>query len=92
MLVWPAIISSVSALLGVPMGGFLTGRVQKRQWARGQQIEACAAIVVESTRVQLALRACAPPMSGARSAADRALRTASAASATDAWSCREECI
>jgi hypothetical protein len=38
------------------MGGFLTARVQKRQWARGQQIEACAAIVVESTRVQLALR------------------------------------
>ena len=48
----PAIISSVSALLGVAMGGFLTARVQKRQWARGQQIEACAAIVVESTRVQ----------------------------------------
>jgi hypothetical protein len=53
---WPAIISSVSALLGVAMGGFLTARVQKRQWARSQQIEACAAIVVESTRVQLALR------------------------------------
>ena len=53
---WPAIISSVSALLGVAMGGFLTARVQKRQWARGQQIEACAAIVVESTRVQLSLR------------------------------------
>ena len=54
--VWPAIISSVSALLGVAMGGFLTARVQKRQWARAQQIEACAAIVVESTRVQLLLR------------------------------------
>jgi hypothetical protein len=53
---WSAIISSVSALLGVAMGGFLTARVQKRQWARGQQIEACAAIVVESTRVQLSLR------------------------------------
>jgi hypothetical protein len=53
---WPAIISSVSALLGVAIGGFLTARVQKRQWARGQQIEACAAIVVESTRVQLWLR------------------------------------
>ena len=38
------------------MGGFLTARVQKRRWAPGQQIEACAAIVVESTRVQLALR------------------------------------
>jgi hypothetical protein len=37
-------------------GGFLTARVQKRQWARGQQIEACATIVVESTCVQLALR------------------------------------
>ncbi len=33
------------------MGGFLTARVQKRQWVRGQQIEACAAIVVESTLV-----------------------------------------
>jgi len=28
---WPAIISSLSALLGVAMGGFLTARVQKRQ-------------------------------------------------------------
>ncbi|GAA4581081.1 hypothetical protein GCM10023176_61520 [Micromonospora coerulea] len=55
-LLWPAIISSVSALLGVAMGGFLTARGQERQWARGQQIEACAAIVVESTRVQLSLR------------------------------------
>lgn len=53
---WPAIISSVSALLGVAVGGFLTARIQKRQWARDQQIEACAAIVVESTRVQLSLR------------------------------------
>jgi hypothetical protein len=53
---WPPIISSVSALFGVMIGGFLTARVQKRQWVRAQQIEACAAIVVESTRVQLALR------------------------------------
>jgi hypothetical protein len=53
---WAAIISSVSALLGVAVGGFRTARVQKRQWARGQQIEACAVIVVESTRVQLSLR------------------------------------
>jgi hypothetical protein len=53
---WPAIISSASALIGVVTGGFLTARVQKRQWARTQQIEACAAIVIESTRVQLSLR------------------------------------
>jgi hypothetical protein len=53
---WAAIISSVSALLGVAVGGFLTARVQQRQWARCQQIEACAVIVVESTRVQLSLR------------------------------------
>jgi hypothetical protein len=53
---WPAMISSVSALLGVAVGGFLTARVQKRQWARSQQIEACAVIVVESTRVQPSLR------------------------------------
>src|SRR5439155_21442088 len=30
--------------------------VPERQWARGQQTEACAATVVEPTRVQLALR------------------------------------
>ena len=53
---WSALISSLSALFGVAMGGFIAARVQKRQWTRGQQIEACAAIVVESTRVQLALR------------------------------------
>lgn len=54
--VWQAIIASASGLIGVAPGGFLTARVQKRQWARGQQIEACATIVVESTRVQLRLR------------------------------------
>ncbi|WP_433220200.1 hypothetical protein ACQP00_17315 [Dactylosporangium sp. CS-047395] len=53
---WPALISSASALVGVAMGGLLTARVQRRQWARGQQIEACIAVVVESTRVHLALR------------------------------------
>ena len=49
-------VTSASALLGVAVGGLLTARVQKRQWARSQQIEACAVIVVESTRVQLSLR------------------------------------
>ena len=53
---WLAVISSASGLIGVGLGAFLTGRVQKRQWARGQQIDACAAIVVKSTRVQLALQ------------------------------------
>ena len=53
---WPAIISSTSALLGVALGGLLAARVQKRLSARAQQIDACAAIVVESTRLQLSLR------------------------------------
>ncbi|HET6295298.1 MAG TPA: hypothetical protein VFG33_18075 [Kribbella sp.] len=54
--VWLAVISSASGLAGVTLGAALTGRAQRRQWARGKQIDACAAIVVESTRVQLALR------------------------------------
>jgi hypothetical protein len=54
--VWLAVISSASGLVGVTLGAALTGRVQRRQWARGTQVDACAGIVVESTRVQLALR------------------------------------
>jgi hypothetical protein len=51
-----AVISSASGLIGVSLGAFLTAQIQKRQWTRGKQVDACAAIVVESTRVQLALR------------------------------------
>lgn len=53
---WLAVISSASGLAGVTLGVALTGRAQRTQWARGKQIDACAAIVVGSTRVQLALR------------------------------------
>lgn len=53
---WLAIVSSLSGLIGVTLGAFLTAWVQRRQWARGKQVDACTAIVVESTRVQLALR------------------------------------
>ncbi|HZN76704.1 MAG TPA: hypothetical protein VFC00_34190 [Micromonosporaceae bacterium] len=53
---WLAAISTASGLIGVSLGAFLTARVQKKQWTRGKQVDACAAIVVESTRAQLALR------------------------------------
>ena len=53
---WPALISSASGLAGVSLGAALAARIQHQQWTRGKQVEACAAVVVESTRVQLALR------------------------------------
>lgn len=54
--VWLAVVSSASGLAGVTLGAALTGRVQRRHWAMSRQVDACTAIVVESTRVQLALR------------------------------------
>jgi len=42
-------------LLGVIVGGFVTRRSEQRQWARDRQIDACATVVQESTRMQLAL-------------------------------------
>ena len=53
---WLALISSFSGLAGVTLGAVLAGRSQSRQWTRDRQVGACAAIVVQSTRVQLALR------------------------------------
>ena len=53
---WTSLISASAALIGVGLGALLTARVQRRQWARGQQVDACVAIVVESTRLQLSLR------------------------------------
>jgi len=57
---WLAVVvSAVSGaaitLLGVVAGGIVASRSQRRQWTRDKQIEACAAIVEESTRMQLAL-------------------------------------
>jgi hypothetical protein len=53
---WPALISALSGLSGVTLGASLTARVQPKLWARGKQVDACAAIVAESTRIQLAMR------------------------------------
>lgn len=46
----------VTALIGVVTGPLLTSRTDRRHWSRDKQIEACAAMVAESTRIQLALR------------------------------------
>ncbi|MFD3400996.1 hypothetical protein ACFWUU_09985 [Kribbella sp. NPDC058693] len=53
---WLALISSLSGLAGVTLGAVLASRSQSRQWTRDRQVGACVAIVVQSTRVQLALR------------------------------------
>ncbi|MFH9547695.1 hypothetical protein [Streptomyces sp. NPDC017435] len=45
-----------TALIGVVAGSLLTSRTERRHWSRDKQIEACAAVVAESTRIQLALR------------------------------------
>jgi hypothetical protein len=43
-------------LLGAVTGGAISSRSQRRHWIRDKQVEACAAIVSESTRTQIALR------------------------------------
>ncbi|WP_433917409.1 hypothetical protein OIE50_50625 [Streptomyces canus] len=45
-----------AALVGVLAGSLLTSRANRVHWSRDKQVEACAAIVAESTRIQLALR------------------------------------
>jgi hypothetical protein len=56
----PVVISSAGAavvtLLGAITGGVIASRSQKRHWIRDKQVDACAAIVAESTRGQLAMR------------------------------------
>lgn len=42
-------------LLGVAAGGLIANRSQRRQWTRDKQIDAYAAVLQESTRMQLAL-------------------------------------
>jgi hypothetical protein len=58
---WYAIlISGVSGaivtLLGVVVGGAITGRSQRNQWLRDKQIDACAAVIRESTAMQITLK------------------------------------
>jgi hypothetical protein len=56
----PIVVSSAGAaavtLLGAVTGGAIAGRSQRLYWTRDKQVEACTAIVSESTRTQLALR------------------------------------
>jgi hypothetical protein len=57
---WDVLASSAGGaavtLVGVFAGATLTSRVQKQQWSRDKQINACAGVLAESTRMQLALR------------------------------------
>ncbi|RAY10659.1 hypothetical protein DPM19_34455 [Actinomadura craniellae] len=57
---WEVVVSSAggatATLLGVATGAVLSTRAQRRHWSRDRQIDACKAIIVESTRCQLALR------------------------------------
>jgi hypothetical protein len=46
---------AVVTLLGVAAGGVIAGRSQRQQWTRDKQLDACAELVQESTRMQLAL-------------------------------------
>jgi hypothetical protein len=46
---------AVVTLLGVAAGGVIAGRSQRQQWTRDKQLDACAQLVQESTRMQLAL-------------------------------------
>ena len=57
---WIAILVSgasgaVVTLVGVVTGGMLASRSQRRQWLRDKQVDARAAVVQESTTMQLAL-------------------------------------
>lgn len=57
---WLAILISgasgaVVTLLGVAAGGVIAGRSQRLQWTRDKQLDACAEVVQEPTRMQLAL-------------------------------------
>jgi hypothetical protein len=47
---------AVVTLVGVVAGGAIAGRSQRQQWTRDKQPGACAEMVQESTRMQLALR------------------------------------
>ena len=42
--------------LGVVVGGTMANRSQRQQWVRDKQVDACTAVIEESTRMQIALR------------------------------------
>lgn len=46
----------IVTLLGAVTGGAIASRSQKRYWTRDKQVDACAVVVSESTRAQLAVR------------------------------------
>lgn len=46
----------IVTLLGAVTGGAIASRSQKRHWTRDKQVDACAVVVSESTRAQLAMR------------------------------------
>jgi hypothetical protein len=57
---WATTVTTIggvaAALIGVLAGSLLTSRANRMHWSRDKQIDACASIVAESTRIQLALR------------------------------------
>lgn len=46
----------IVTLLGAVTGGAIASRSQQRHWTRDKQLDACAVVVSESTRAQLAMR------------------------------------
>jgi len=56
----PLVVSSAAGalvtLLGAITGGVIASRSQRRHWIRDKQVDACAAIVAESTSAELAMR------------------------------------
>ncbi|WP_405848495.1 hypothetical protein [Streptomyces sp. NBC_01518] len=60
MIDWQVVVSSAGSVLvtlsGVVAGAVLANRSQKQHRTRDRQIDACAAVVAESTRVQIAIR------------------------------------
>ncbi|MFJ2158144.1 hypothetical protein [Streptomyces sp. NPDC087856] len=59
MIDWQIVVSSAGSVLvtlsGVVAGAVLANRSQKQHRTRDRQIDACAAVVAESTRVQIAI-------------------------------------
>ena len=57
---FPIIASGAGAalitLLGGVTGGVIASRSQRRHWIRDRQVDACAAVVAESTGAELAMR------------------------------------
>lgn len=49
----PAMAGVLTTVVGVVLGGRLARRHQVEAWSRDRQVEACASIVRESTRMQL---------------------------------------